>query len=67
MKLSEAARQVCALIQEDIERFNLAQLLDPSSPDGDPAKFTIDSRHDVNHFRDINLNHFNVSLIEQVI
>ena len=44
MKLSEAARQVCALIQKDIERFNLAPRLDPSSPDGDEAKFTLDGK-----------------------
>ncbi|MBN1267665.1 MAG: HNH endonuclease, partial [Anaerolineales bacterium] len=44
MKLAEAARQVCMLISEDIERFNLASRLDPSSPDGDEAKFTLDSK-----------------------
>lgn len=44
MRLAEATQQVIPLIQADIERFGLVDLLDPTSPDGDPAKFILNGR-----------------------
>ncbi len=44
MKLAEATRRVLAMMERDIVASGAAVLLDRSSPDGDPGKFTLQGR-----------------------